>query len=197
MSIDTKGEIRDIKGPMSSPWTFEDLWPYLLGTVVLSAAIAGGYVYYRRWRLRKHDIVPQALPAIPAHKEALAALRALEEKKLWQQGKVKLFHSEATEIIRLFFERRWNVIALELTTEEILLHMRRFPEAVSVWQEMESFFHRADLVKFAKLIPTPEDCAGEMRIAYEIVRAMVPQEPPESREPREETSVTEEAAHVR
>jgi hypothetical protein len=27
MSIDPKGEIRDIKGPMNGPWKFEDIWP--------------------------------------------------------------------------------------------------------------------------------------------------------------------------
>ena len=32
----------------------------------------------------------------------------------------------------------------------------------------------ADLVKFAKFVPAPEDNENELRWAYEIVRAMTP-----------------------
>jgi hypothetical protein len=188
MSIDPKGEIRDIKGPMNGPWKFEDIWPYLLGVVVLIGLGVGGVSYYRYWKRRRVRSVVSDIPAIPPHKEALSALRALEEQKLWQAGKIKPYYSEVTEIIRLFFEKRWHVIALELTTEEILGQLRRFPEAEAVWTEMGIFFRTADLVKFAKHIPSPEECTNEMRLAYDIVRAMIPHETPETVPMKEETA---------
>jgi hypothetical protein len=173
ITIDPQGEIKDIKPPMSAPWLFEDFLPYLIALVII-AALAGGYYYYRRKMKQKKDFLADVKVIIPPHREALTALRVIEEKKLWQQGQVKEYYSEVTEIIRRFFERRWNVIALELTSDEILIQMKRIPEALMVWKEMESFFLTADLVKFAKYQPSPAEHENEMRVAYEIVRAMVP-----------------------
>jgi hypothetical protein len=113
-------------------------------------------------------------------------LRVLEEKKLWQQGLVKEYYSEVTEIIRRFFERRWNIIALEMTTDEILVQIKHVPEALMVWKEMGTFFLNADLVKFAKYQPEPAEHEQEMLSAYEIVRSMAPkasiQKEPQSQE---------------
>jgi hypothetical protein len=176
VAIDPKGDIKDIKPPMSAPWLFEDFLPYLIAFLVL-AALAGGFYYYWRKKKQKQDLLANIKVIIPPHREALTALRVLEEKKLWQQGMVKQYYSEVTEIIRHFFERRWGIIALELTTDEILIQMKHIPDALKVWKEMESFFITADLVKFAKYEPSPAEHENEMRSAYEIVRMMVPKAP--------------------
>lgn len=187
LSIDPKGDIKDIKAPMSAPWLFEDFLPYLIGLVVLSALGGAGYYYWRK-KKQKQDLLAQVKVVIPPHREALAALRALEEKKLWQQGLVKQYYSEITEIIRRFFERRWSIIALELTTDEILMQMKHIPDALKVWKEMESFFITADLVKFAKYDPSPTEHDNEMRSAYEIVRMMVPKAPAEPEPQQQEVA---------
>ncbi len=171
--IDPQGEIKDIKPLLSAPWLFEDFLPYLIASIVL-AALAGGYYYYWRKMKQKKDLLGEVKVVIPPHREALSALRVLEEKKLWQQGLVKEYYSEVTEIIRRFFERRWNIIALEMTTDEILVQIKHVPEALMVWKEMGSFFLTADLVKFAKYQPAPAEHEQEMHSAYEIVRSMVP-----------------------
>jgi hypothetical protein len=176
VAIDPKGEIKDIKPPMSAPWLFEDILPYLIA-LIIAAALACGFYYYWRKKKRKRDLLADIKVIIPPHREALTALRVLEEKKLWQQGFVKQYYSEVTEIIRHFFERRWGIIALELTTDEILIQMKHIPDALKVWKEMESFFITADLVKFAKYEPSPAEHENEMRSAYEIVRMMVPKAP--------------------
>jgi len=179
VTIDPKGEIKDIKPPMSAPWLFEDFLPYLIALVVI-ATLIGGFYYYWRKKKQKQDLLANIKVIIPPHREALTALRVLEEKKLWQQGLVKQYYSEVTEIIRHFFERRWSIIALELTTDEILMQMKHIPDALKVWKEMDSFFITADLVKFAKYEPSPAEHENEMRSAYEIVRMMVPKAPVET-----------------
>jgi len=179
VAIDPKGDIKDIKPPMSAPWLFEDFLPYLIALIVLGA-LAGGFYYYWRKKKQKQDLLADIKVIIPPHREALTALRVLEEKKLWQQGLVKQYYSEVTEIVRHFFERRWGIIALELTTDEILVQMKHIPDALKVWKEMESFFITADLVKFAKYEPSPVEHENEMRSAYEIVRMMVPKAPVET-----------------
>ncbi len=189
VTIDPQGEIKDIKPPMNAPWLFEDFIPYLAALVIL-AAIAGGYYYYRRKMKLKKAILADVKVVIPPHREALTALRVLEEKKLWQQGLVKEYYSEITEIIRRFFERRWDIIALEMTTDEILIQIKHIPEALMVWKEMDSFFLSADLVKFAKYQPSPEENEKEMHSAYAIVRAMVPKIPIET-EPQTQEAVAD------
>ena len=189
VAIDPKGEIKDIKPPLSAPWLFEDFLPYLVALIVLSA-LGGGIYYYWRKKKQKQDLLANIKVIIPPHREALTALRTLEEKKLWQQGMVKQYYSEATEIIRHFFERRWNIIALELTTDEILMQMKHIPDALNVWKEMESFFITADLVKFAKYEPSPAEHENEMRSAYEIVRVMVPKAPVAT-EPQQQEAVAD------
>ena len=171
--VDAKGDIKDIRGPLSAPWEFADFLPYLIALVLLGGA-GYGYYYYRRKQREKLAAYIPPKPKIAPHTAALFALRALEDKKLWQNGKVKEFYSEVTGIIRLFFEGRWNFIALELTTDEILQHMKGIPEAEQVWKELQSFFVNADLVKFAKYMPSPEDNEHELRWAYDIVRTMTP-----------------------
>ena len=179
LTIDPKGEIKDIKPPLRAPWLFEDFLPYLIALVII-AALAGGFYYYWRKKKQKEDVLSKIKVIIPPHREALSALRVLEEKKLWQQGLVKQYYSEVTEIIRHFFERRWGIIALELTTDEILVQMKHLPDALKVWKEMETFFITADLVKFAKVEPSPAEHENEMRSAYEIVRIMVAKAPLET-----------------
>ncbi len=173
VAVDPKANIKDIKPPVSAPWQFEDLIPYLIALLVL-AALGFGYYYYRKRQKAKEAAYIPPKPKIAPHTAALFALRELEDKKLWQAGKVKEYYSEVTDIIRTFFEGRWNFIALELTSDEILRHMQTIAESEKVWDEMQSFLLTADLVKFAKFVPSPEDNEKELRWAYDIVRAMTP-----------------------
>ncbi len=180
VSVAKDADIRDIKPPMSAPWKWEDLWPFLLFALL----VAGGLYLFQRYR-KKMAVGPEPEPDAPRiapHVRALSELRVLEERKLWQQGMVKEFYSEATEIIRRFFEGRWRFPALEMTTDEILLSLRGKPEAEALRATLGTFFVRADLVKFAKSQPTPEDHEDELKSAYAIVRAMTPAEEPAATE---------------
>lgn len=173
INIDPAGDIKDVKSPKYAPWLFEDFIPYIVVIIILIAIVLG-YYYYRKKKMSKKDFLAEVKIEIPPHKEALSALYMLEQKKLWQQGKVKEYYSEVTEIIRRFFEKRWNIIALEMTSNEILEQMKNIPEALKIWKEMESFFLVADLVKFAKYLPSPAENTEEMNIAYRIVKEMTP-----------------------
>ena len=175
--FDPKGDIKDIKPPLSAPWKFEDFLPYLIALLVLAFA-AVAYYYYKKWKKRREEGYVPVKPSIPPGQAALAALHALEEQHLWQQGKVKQYYSEVTEIVRRFLEDQYRVSALESTSDEIIAQLLALPEAQAMLKEFRSFFTTADLVKFAKYIPDPDDHNSELRWAYEIVRAMIPNESP-------------------
>jgi len=87
VEVDPEGDIKDVKPPLIPPWAFEDFLPYGFLTLIL-AALAGAYYYYRR--RKKLVTAPEiVVPRIPPHEQALYALHALAEKRLWQQGKIK------------------------------------------------------------------------------------------------------------
>jgi len=185
VEIDPQGDINDIKPPLRPPWAFEDFLPYGILTLIL-AALAAGYYYYRRRKILVKT-PKRVVPQIPPHEQALFALHALEEKRLWQQGKIKEYYSEVTEIIRRFFEGRFGIIALEMTSDEILQQLKQVPEARGTLKEIKTFFLTADLVKFAKHTATLAEHENELMCAYAVVRSMVPR-PPEPQE-REEVAV--------
>ncbi|MEX1276503.1 MAG: hypothetical protein WEE20_11245, partial [Bacteroidota bacterium] len=193
VAVDPQGDLKDIKPPLDAPWKFEDFLPYLIALILLALAVWAYRYYQKKKRERELAYVPPK-PVIPPARVALAALRVLEDKKLWQQGKVKEYYSEATEIIRRFLEDQYRILALESTSDEIMQQLKPVPEAQSLLKQFQSFLTTADLVKFAKYAPTPDEHEAELRWAYEIVRTMAPR-PEQKPEGTEETA--EEAVDVR
>jgi LPXTG-motif cell wall-anchored protein len=171
--FDPKGDIKDIKPPLNAPWTFGDFLSYLIALgILLLAALA--YYYYRKRKEKQEEALLPSKPAVPPAQAALVALRILEEKRLWQQGKIKEYYSTVTEIVRRFLEDQFRILALESTSDEIMQQLKSVPEASPLLKEFGAFFTTADLVKFAKYEPTPAEHENELRWAYEIVRAMMP-----------------------
>jgi hypothetical protein len=171
--FDPKGDIKDIKPPLDAPWRFEDFLPYLIALVIV-ALLVFMYRYYKKVkRSREASYVPPK-PTIPPWRVALAALHTLEDQRLWQQGRVKEFYSGVTEILRRFLEDQYAVLALESTSEEILQQLKRLPEAQPNMADFRSFFTTADLVKFAKYLPAPEENQRELTWGFQFVRSMTP-----------------------
>ena len=108
-------------------------------------------------------------PKIPAHVIAFGKLEVLKNEKLWQEGKLKQYHSSVTDIIREYIENRYKIQALEQTTEEILWSFRN----VAIDEESKTKLKRtlvlADLVKFAKEIPLPNENEMSLTNSYDFI----------------------------
>lgn len=173
VAVDTSKAYRDLKPPMSIPITLAEIALY--AAIVLAIA-ALGYFGYRYWKKRKErlaGIVPEA-PARPADVLALEELGLLKAKKLWQQGLIKEYYSEVTEIVRRYFERRYAVKALEQTTDEILEALRGVATPPPALTSSLKMLQLADLVKFAKFTPGIPDHEEMMTLAYDIVEQTKP-----------------------
>ncbi|HLP14774.1 MAG TPA: hypothetical protein VK470_00870, partial [Bacteroidota bacterium] len=92
----------------------------------------------------------------------------------WQKGEIKAFYSEATEIVRRYFEGRYGVMALEMTTDEVLDQLVEFKLSREMMDEIRAFLADADLVKFAKVIPSISDNEHVIPVALEIVEKTRP-----------------------
>jgi len=98
-------------------------------------------------------------------------LGQLEAEKLWQKGEIKLYHSKLTEIIREYIEYRFHVLALESTTEEILERFKEGQINDELFDKLRTMLELADLVKFARQRPLPDEHTKSMELAHEFVRA--------------------------
>ena len=169
LPVDTTKAIRDIKGPMSVPWTFMEILPYIIGAIFL-AALVWFVIWYRKKRKKGESILGFAKPKIPAHEQALLALEALKNKKLWHNNKVKEYYTELTEIIRTYIENRYSVLAMEMTTGEITTALQPFGIDNSLMKKTREMLVLADLVKFAKANPLPDEHDRCLDTAFEFVR---------------------------
>lgn len=171
--VDTTRAIRDIKGQVNIPFSWQDLLPYLFG--LLLAGIIGFLVYYFLKKRKAKVIVDEIkIPARPPHEIALEALKALDESKLWQQGNFKGYHTGLTDIIRTFIENRWSVAAMEMTTDEILGLKIIADQPQEQVSGLRYLLELADLVKFAKATPIAHEHEQCMKNAVSFVRANAP-----------------------
>jgi hypothetical protein len=166
--IDTAQVIKDVKPPLSISLTFAEI-ALIVGIVLLIAGVV--FLFYRYWKKRQLKKTGEVYvpPPRPAHVVALEELAILKEKKLWQQGLIKQYYSDVTEILRRYFENRYGIMALEQTTDEIMDDLRKHIHALEVQKEAEVVLRRADLVKFAKFQPGIPEHEEMLSIAYDIV----------------------------
>lgn len=160
VKVDTTKAIYDIKQPFAVSYTFWDWlknnWVWLvIGLVIILAVM--GVVYYLKKRPKKEPAAPEVKVFIPPHVEALNKLKELRDRKLWQQGEVKEYHSELSDIIREYLEKRYVIKTQEKTTDEIFASLKYLDIADESRNMLRQILLLADLVKFAKEKPLPAE----------------------------------------
>ena len=161
-------ELKDIKQPIEEPIGWSDIWPWLLGILIifLIVYLLRKYVFNKN----KQPIIVKPNVIIPADISALKELNALEKAKIWQEGNVKEYHSQLSEIIRRYTENRFQFIALELTTDEILQELKSILSDDQL-NNLSTLLQRADLAKFAKSKPIDTENMESMVLAKGFVNA--------------------------
>ena len=173
VAVDTTAAIRDIKGIAKVPLTFKEILPYLLITLAAAAVIA-----LLVWFILKHErknkpqqkVVKKSKPKEKPDFTALKELEKLKIKKLWQSGQVKQYYSELTDIIRTYIDGRYDINAMEMITADILKELDDAGLPHKLHQELEQTLTTADLVKFAKMEPLPDDHDRCFKQAVEFVQ---------------------------
>jgi len=164
--LEEGAELKDIKQPMNAPIGWSDIWPWLLGIIVVAFFIIILKKYLFGKKQDKIKIVPKMV--IPADVIALNDLEKLEKEKIWQAGNIKKYHTELSEIIRRYTEMRFKFIALELTTDEIIENLKD-KIATEQIKNIKLLLQRADLVKFAKSKPIDTENTESMQLAKDFV----------------------------
>ncbi len=158
-------EIRDLKPVLKEPLLFGEFGGYaLMG--LLAAAILAGAVWWLNHRKRKTEM---PVPGEEPHVTAIKALEALHNRKLWQNNKHKLYYTNLTDILRRYMEGRWGVAAMEMTSDEILAAAKGQSVEEASLESLRGILRSADLVKFAKHTPPPEENESAWTQAYYFV----------------------------
>jgi hypothetical protein len=170
MPVDTTKGITDIKPPYEIKVTLIELLPYIIIGLLIIAIIILYVRYMKKKKLVQSLVEKPEPPQIPAHLIALEQLDELVREKLWQQGKIKLYYSRLTDIIRQYIELRFGVPAMEETTEDIIRDFTRNGHIKEgIRQELKVLLELADLVKFAKWNPVAEENEVSQQGAYDFI----------------------------
>jgi hypothetical protein len=173
VAVDTTQAIKDIKPPFAENYTWLD-WlkdhMYIVYWTIAGILIIVISIYVIRYLQKiKPPMVLVETPKIPAHIIAYEKLEKLKNDKLWQEGKLKQYHSSLTDILREYIENRFKIQALEQTTDEILYAFRNVAIDDESKSKLKQVLILADLVKFAKEEPLSTENEMSLTNSYDFV----------------------------
>jgi hypothetical protein len=197
MEIDTTRGPTDIKMPYGAPLTLKEVTPWILGILLLAGILFFIFYYISRRKRNLPVFVLPSKPKEPAHVVALRNLDRIKDDKLWQRDKIKEYYSQVTDVLRTYIEERFAIPALEYTTDETIRAFMARGSLVSAksMSNLSQILSLADLVKFAKYLPLPDDHNLTLVNAYFFVddtkiEEVKKTEKSESGEPEEGEEVT-------
>ncbi|MDP4210912.1 MAG: hypothetical protein Q8928_19070 [Bacteroidota bacterium] len=181
MRVDTMKNIIDIKAPAGAPFSLAELLPYFL--ITLGLFLVGFAIWFFVKKFRKEPVFNPRKVVEPPHVVALRELDALRSEKLWQNDKTKLYYTKLTDILRAYIENRYEVGALEMTSDQLIraLRMINLDDFQDI-DELRNILVTADLVKFAKATPLPNENEICLLHAYQFINNTKPVTPVDATE---------------
>lgn len=162
-------DISDIKGPLKAR---PALWPWLL-----AAALAwGAWLAWKRWRSRR--VAPDGSPLAPAPilpPEEIAArdIAALRSSGLWENDQAA-YYLRLTDILRAYLEARYGQPVTAMTSVEVERLVKARAQDLQIGGGVRELLTRADLVKFAKAKPSPDEGPRDADLALGLIKATTP-----------------------
>lgn len=173
--VDTTLDIKDIRSIFDI--SNKELWReyfaqygYWLWILVAIAFITVAIVFLLKRHKSGKSVLSPKKTAVPPIEKALQSLERLKEKQLWQNGRIKEYHTELTDILRLYLAEEFNISALEMTNGELCEAIRNTPQIDK--QESDALtevLSTATLVKFAKSKPS----ASQHEDSFDKVRSFL------------------------
>jgi hypothetical protein len=163
--------------PQREDWPMARAVAVAVPTVVV-LLLLGAWAY--RWWSRRPRVVI-APPKIPPWVSALEELRLIRRSDLLEDGQMDAYYDRVSDTIRRYIGGRYGFEALaqgynglETTTGEMLDLLRRVRPPIVELPRIQAFLDDCDLVKFARLTPTKEECVEALERGELIVRRTIP-----------------------
>jgi hypothetical protein len=163
-------KIKDIKVPFDEKFNWRWYKNYIYAGIGLLLLIIAVILITRYYTKKQQQVMMEPeKPKIPAHITALATLERIKEEQVWKEGHVKEYYSSISDAVRLYIEDRFQVNALESTTDEIMKAFRsQVVDPVSK-EKLQQLLSLSDLVKFAKQFPIESEHAFTLQNAFDFV----------------------------
>ena len=172
MPVDTTSfQPHDIKDIIRYPLTAAEVLPWV-GLFYLVILLGIASVCLVKMHRRKLAEGPERRD--PAHIVALRKLDGYRGDKLWAPEKQKQFYSGVTDVLREYIASRYEIGAMEMTTNEIFREMKpKFADEPAdrkaLLKDLENLFETADYVKFAKHTASEQENAAVLPLAVRFV----------------------------
>jgi hypothetical protein len=176
-NVDTTQAIKDIKGPLDTPMSWDELLPYIITAWIIIAFIVIAWYLWTRYKKKAKMVELDYDPKIPAHIIALEALKQLDSEKLWQKGYTKDYYVRMTEILWKYIERRFDIPAIDMLSREIIDALKLQYLNNELVQRLAKIFDIADLVKFAKYEPLPDENGLTIGFSFDFINMTISSEP--------------------
>jgi hypothetical protein len=174
VAVDTSQAFKPIKGIMSVKGSWLDYIWYIIGAIVLIALGIFIAIYFIK---NKKVVAPKPQgPVETLQERTLRLLNELEAKQLWQKKQVKEYYVALTDVVRNYIELRFSTPAMELTTDELLYKVQYHRELQPYHGLLSGILSTADLAKFAKAEPLPQEHMDAMEKAKQFVNTSKPVE---------------------
>lgn len=144
-----------IKTIIKEEKTIEDY--FWIGYVLLGILALSLLFFFLKKRNQPKEIeVEKVVIKRPPHVVALEKLRNLRQSQYWKKNEIKRHQTELTYTIREYLEERFEINALESTTDQISKALKEKEFSVKHETELKEILQIADLVKFAKAEPSTD-----------------------------------------
>lgn len=181
IAVQAEQDIKDIKNIIEVPFSLTD-WllankkPIGITAMILLLLAILILVIVKLTKGKKGELHFN-VPKEAADVIAIRKLEELKEKQLWQNKNVKEYYSEISFIIREYIENRFQLRALEQTTDEIILLTSQHDDIdKELNQKLEALLFLADMAKFAKQQPQPSQNEDAFKDALIFVESTIEKE---------------------
>ncbi len=169
-------KVKDIKPPYDEPFNWRWYLPYAYIGLAILAAIIILIIILKKIKKNKPEEIIIEKPKIPAHIAALETLEKIKQDAIWKDNKTKEYYSSIADTIRLYIEERFNINALELTSDEIIKIFKSQVVDSESKVKLYQILTLSDFVKFAKQIPIEAEHTLTLNNAFDFVRGTLREE---------------------
>jgi hypothetical protein len=147
-----------------------DNWIWIgIFLIIMAATLIAVKRFTHRQNLEERPTKIAAEPKEPAYSIAQRKINHLSEKKPWQKGDLKAYHTSISYILREYLEGELGFQALEKSTSEILANCSKKSFSEKNTRSIRQLLSLTDLVKFAKQLPTEAENKEILRSIKEII----------------------------
>lgn len=158
--------IKDIKSTVSVKEKTYLILYVLIGILIVIIF----YIIIKKQRKKKKKEIIVVKKKLPAHEIAYKKLSELINKELIKKGKVKEYAFMLSEVIREFIGNRYEFDSIELTSDELLKHIKQEPKFNREYLTIiNNFLEDSDIIKFSKVEATNGELEQLTKLTFKIV----------------------------